>query len=77
MSKPKSFASQVDKTNDAIPAKVILQQHKLSELEKNARKRDKKSQFKNIRDKFKAKGFDARVDLADKESVATYLNEEF
>lgn len=46
-------------------------------MQKDARKRDKKAQFKNIRDKFKAKGFDARVNLADKESVATYLNEEF
>lgn len=46
-------------------------------MQKEARKRDKKAQFKNIRDKFKAKGFDARVNLADKESVATYLNEEF
>lgn len=46
-------------------------------MEKNARKREKKAQFKNIRDKLKSKGFDSRVDLADKESVAIYLNEEF
>jgi flagellar biosynthesis/type III secretory pathway protein FliH len=46
-------------------------------LETEARKRDKKNKFKNIRDKLKAKGFEARVDLKDKESVATYLNEEF
>jgi hypothetical protein len=46
-------------------------------LAKDAKKRDKKSKFKEIKNKFKAKGFDARVDLQDKESVATYLNEEF
>jgi uncharacterized protein YozE (UPF0346 family) len=71
----KSFAAQVD--GDAPKPKVEHQQHKLSELEKNARKRDKKSKFKDIKNKFKARGFDARVTLSDKESVATYLNEEF
>ena len=54
-----------------------MQQHKLSEMAKEAKKRDKKSKFKDIKEKFKAKGFDARVDLQDKESVATYLTEEF
>jgi len=46
-------------------------------MEVDARKRDKKSKFKSIKDKYKAKGFDARVNLTEKESVATYLNEEF
>jgi len=46
-------------------------------MEVDARKRDKKSKFKSIKDKYKAKGFDARVNLMEKESVATYLNEEF
>ena len=46
-------------------------------MAKDARKRDRKSKFKDIKDKFKQKGFDARVNLAEKESVATYLNEEF
>ncbi len=46
-------------------------------MEVDARKRDKKSKFKSIKEKFKAKGFDARVDLSEKESVANYLNEEF
>ncbi len=71
----RTFASQVD--GEALKAKVEHQQHKLSELEKNARKRDKKSKFKQIKDKFKAKGFDSRVTLSEKESVAKYLNEEF
>lgn len=74
----KSFASQVDGVDPAKTAeKVVPQQHKLSDMVKDARKREKKSNFKNMRDKYKSKGFDARVDLQDKESVATYLNEEF
>lgn len=46
-------------------------------MEVEARKRDKKQKFKSLKDKFKARGFEARVNLEDKESVATYLNEEF
>lgn len=46
-------------------------------MAKDAKKREKKSKFKDIKEKFKAKGFDARVDLQDKESVANYLTEEF
>ena len=46
-------------------------------MEVDARKRDKKSKFKSIKDKLKAKGFEARVNLTEKESVAQYLNEEF
>lgn len=70
-----SFRSQESAT--PAPLKVIRQQHRLSSFEVEARKRDKKSKFKSIKDKLKAKGFDARVDLNDKESVATYLHEEF
>lgn len=46
-------------------------------MAKEAKKRENKSKFKEMKDKYKAKGFDARVDLNNKESVATYLNEEF
>lgn len=46
-------------------------------MAKEAKKRENKSKFKGMKDKYKAKGFDARVDLNSKESVATYLNEEF
>ncbi len=66
----------LDEPNPA-PAKVIHQQHRLSSLEVEARKRDKKQKFKSIKDKLKSRGFEARVNLEDKESVATYLNEEF
>lgn len=59
------------------PVTIVQQQHRLSNLEVEARKRDKKSKFKSIKDKLKSRGFNARVDLQDKESVATYLNEEF
>lgn len=40
-------------------------------------KRDKKAKFKSIKDKLKSRGFAARVALEDKQSVSTYLNEEF
>ena len=41
------------------------------------KKRDKKTKFKSIKDKLKARGFDARVQVDDKESASTYLNEEW
>lgn len=41
------------------------------------RKRDKKSKLKSINHKLKQRGFQARVDVNDKNSVVNYLNEEF
>ncbi len=54
-----------------------MQPHRLSNLEVEARKREKKQKFKSIKEKLKSRGFEARVNLEDKESIATYLNEEF
>ena len=64
-------------TNNSQQTKVEMQTHRLSNLEVEARKRDKKHKFKSIKDKLKSRGFDARVNLEDKQSIATYLNEEF
>ena len=56
--------------------KVEQPQNKVSNLMMEARKREKKSKFKDIKMKFKARGFEARVDLENKKTIVDYLHEE-